>query len=168
MSNRDWEKELAEIDRRIAEGPAPDAPGQVVPDARAVQTRGAAGAPTRPPAPGPMAGAAPAVAGRRNWAATAGLVLRLAVTTLLLAGVIVWPYETRCGPWLAGYLATIGVTGLGALWTSAAAWRHRAAAVHVLSLAIFLAAGVYGAMEVLPRVGYAMPDPIHPAMWACR
>jgi hypothetical protein len=105
---------------------------------------------------------------RRHWKHTAGLLFRLLLTALLLAVVVVWPYETRCGAWLAGYLATIAVTGLAAIWTAVAAWRHRGAIVHVLSLGMLVAAAVYATMEVLPRVGYAVPDPAHPAMWACK
>jgi hypothetical protein len=164
MPDRDWQKELAEIDKRIssvstgemtAATPAPAAPPSKR-SAPALASREAAGA-------------GPTVAGqRRHWKATVGLTLRLLVTALLLAVVVVWPYATACGAWLAAYLATIGATALGALWTSVAAWRHRAPFVHVLGLGLFLAAGVYGAMEVLPRVGYAVPDAAHPATWVCR
>ena len=164
MPDRDWEKELADIDRRLGSVPADDdapppatAPAKgralpaVVPTARAS---------TAAPATTPVA--------RRHWKATAGLLMRLLVTAALLACVVIWPYETRCGPWLAGYLTTIGITALAALWTSIAAWRHRGAVVHVLSLAVLLTTGVYAGLEVLPRVGYAMPNPAHPAMWACK
>ena len=41
------------------------------------------------------------------------------------------------------------------VWT----WRHRAARAHVLSLLLVLWGLVLGAIEVLPRVGYAKPDP---------
>jgi len=163
MPDRNWEKELAEIDRRISSTPEE----ALAPDPALARVPAKAGAPAPRAAPAPASAVAPA-APRRHWKATAGLLVRVLLTALLLAGVVVWPYETRCGAWLAGYLATIAVTGLAALWTAVAAWRHRAALVHVLSLAMLVAAGVYGAIEVLPRVGYAMPDPNHPAMWACR
>ena len=162
MPDRDWEKELAEIDRRISSTPD-EAPAT---DTAPARVTAKAGTPA-PRAAAPASAVAPALP-RRHWKATAGLLVRVLLTALLLAGVVVWPYETRCGAWLAGYLATIAVTGLAALWSAVAAWRHRAALVHVVSLAMLVAATVYGAIEVLPRVGYAMPDPTHPAMWACR
>jgi hypothetical protein len=162
MPDRDWEKELAEIDRRIASAPPESAEAPPAP-------RGAAKGRDLPaPSRATAAAVTTAVPARRHWTATAGLLLRLGLTALLLAGVVAWPYETRCGTWLAAYLATIAATALASLWTSIAAWRHRGALVHVLSLGMLVTALVYGAMEVLPRVGYAMPDPAHPAMWACR
>jgi hypothetical protein len=163
MPDRDWEKELAEIDRKLTSAPTES---EVAPAARApAKTRPAPVAATaRDVGPGTPT----AVVGRRHWKATVGLLVRLVITAVLLAGVVIWPYETRCGPWLVGYLATIGVAALSAVWTAVASWRHRGALIHVLSLGMLVAAGVYGAIEVLPRVGYAMPDAAHPAMWACR
>ena len=167
MPDRDWEKELAEIDRRLASTPTDP---QVVPLPTARAPAQARPAPAALASPARDAGfAAPApVAARRHWKATAGLLVRLVIAAVLLTGVVIWPYETRCGPWLAGYLATVGAAALAAVWTSVASWRHRGALIHVLSLGMLVTAAVYGAIEVLPRVGYAMPDPAHPAMWACR
>jgi hypothetical protein len=165
MPDRDWEKELAEIDRKLASVPAE--PEVAPPPAGRVPAK-ARPAPVAPPARDVGVATAAPVAARRHWKATVGLLVRLLITAVLLAAVVIWPYDTRCGPWLAGYLATIGVTALSAVWASVASWRHRGALVHLLSLGMLVTAVVYGAMEVLPRVGYAMPDPAHPAMWACR
>jgi hypothetical protein len=161
MPDRDWDKELAEIDRRLS-----SVPEEAPPPAPAAPV-GRAPAPARPSEPARAATVAAPVA-RRHWKHTAGLLFRLLLTALLLAVVVVWPYDTRCGAWLAGYLATIAVTGLAAIWTAVAAWRHRGAIVHVLSLGMLVTAAVYAAIEVLPRVGYAVPDAAHPAMWACK
>lgn len=164
MADRDWEKELAEIDRRIASTPdealAPTAPAARAPGKTAVPAPGR-------PAPAAST-AAPVPAHRRDWKATVGLLFRILLVGVVLAAAVVWPYETRCGGWLAAYLATIGVAALGGIWSAVAAWRHRAAFVHLLSLGVVVTAAVLAAMEVLPRVGYAMPDPAHPAMWVCR
>lgn len=167
MPNRDWDKELADIDRRLA----------AVPDAPAATP--VAGTPAAPPTVvrkpnvadrAPVGGMPPVVTTtpRRTWKTNAALAFRLLLAVVLLACVVVWPYETRCGLGLGAYLGTIGVTVLAALWTSIAAWRHRTAALHVLGLAMLLAAGVYAGREVLPRVGYALPDADHPTVWACR
>ena len=168
MADRNWEKELADIDRRIASEPAtgavPVAPVATPNGAKAAAVPNGAVAPRSAPAGATTS----APTARRHWTATAGLLLRLALVGLLVAVIVVWPYDTRCGVWLSGYLATMVVAALGAIWSSVAAWRHRAALVHLLSLGALAATLVYGAIEVLPRVGYAMPNPAHPAMWACR
>jgi hypothetical protein len=46
-------------------------------------------------------------------------------------------------------------------------WRHRAAKAHTLSLLLVLWGLVLGAIDVLPRTGYAIPTQAHPAGWAC-
>jgi hypothetical protein len=158
MPERDWEKELAEIDRRIST--APEEPrGVAVPGGKAPATAPRAGA-----GQGPTVVTAP----RRTWKTTAALLFRLVLAAVLVACIVVWPYDTRCGIGLAAYVATIAVAGLASLWTSVAAWRHRSAALHVLGLSLLLASGVYAAREVLPRVGYALPDPLHPTIWVCQ
>jgi hypothetical protein len=84
-----------------------------------------------------------------------------------VTALLYWPYPSRCGVQLGYYLALVGVLGLTGLWTSVAAWRHRAAFVHLLGLTALVAAAVLGAREVLPKVGYAVPSPAHPAAWSC-
>jgi hypothetical protein len=49
------------------------------------------------------------------------------------------------------------------VWT----WRHRTARAHVLSLLLVVWGVVLGAIELLPRVGYAKPDPLRPTGWTC-
>jgi len=169
MPDRNWEKELADIDRRINSSPEPVPAGPAgaptAPVAMPTAPRGGREAPVRPAvATGPIVVTTP----RRTWKSNAGLAFRLLIAAALLAAVVVWPYEARCGVGLGAYLAAIGLTVLASLWTSIAAWRHRLASLHVLGLAMLLASGIYGAREILPRVGYAMPDADHPATWACQ
>ena len=45
---------------------------------------------------------------------------------------------------------------------------HRTARAHVLSLLLIVWGLLLGAMEVLPRVGYAKADAARPAGWSCR
>ena len=164
MSSRDWEKELAAIDRQLAS--IPDE--ALVPKPQAAPP--ATGARPQPvpaaarPAPGPVIVETP----KRRWRAIVGLLVRLAIGLAAVAAVVLWPYDARCGAGLAGYLAVVAVIGLAGLWTSVAAWRHRAAFFHVLGLALMVTSGVFAAREVLPRVGYAMPTMEHPAIWVCR
>ena len=164
-SSRDWEKELAAIDRQLA---------SVSDEALLAQNQPPA-APAVPARQAPVAPRAPAVAGpvivekpRRRWATVLGLLARLLLGVAAVVAVVLWPYEARCGLALAQYLAVVGVAGLAGIWTSVASWRHRAPLLHLLGLALVVTSGVFAAREVLPRVGYAMPTLEHPAIWACR
>lgn len=147
MADRDWAKELDKIDKHINAMPA-DAP----------PARGSASA---PPA------ATPAKEAPRATHAF-GVYARLGLAVLLGVAIILWPYEAKCGAGLAAYLAAIVVVVSGGVWASIWTWRHRAARAHTLSLLIVLWGLVLGALDVLPRIGYAKPTPQHPAVWACK
>jgi hypothetical protein len=164
VSSRDWEKELAAIDRQLASIPDEALAPQAPPAAPPAPGRQAMAAPRMQPAPGPVIVETP----RRRWQSTVGLLLRLLLGIAAVVAVVMWPYGARCGLALAQYLAVVGVMGLAGLWTSVASWRHRAPLVHVLGLALVVTSGVFAAREVLPRVGYAMPTLEHPAIWACQ
>ena len=98
---------------------------------------------------------------------TFGVFARLVLAVALGVGMLFWPYAAPCGVGLFGYLgATIAVAGAG-IWTSVWTWRHRSARAHFLSLLLVTWGIVLGAIEVLPRVGYARPTPQHPAVWFC-
>jgi hypothetical protein len=118
----------------------------------------AAGRTVGTPSPGP---------GRRGWRAQIALLLRVLLGTGIVAALIEWPYPAACGAGLGVYLGLVGALGLAGVTTSTSAWRHRAPFVHLLGLAMVVAAAVLGAREVLPRVGYAVPAPGTPTTWAC-
>jgi hypothetical protein len=96
-----------------------------------------------------------------------GVALRLALVLGLAGAIVFWPYPAPCGLRLAGYLAAIGMVGVGGLWVAAYTWRHRMAKTHALALLIVLWGLALAASEVLPRVGYARTDAQHPAQWRC-
>ena len=148
MSDRDWNKELSKIDRQL-ESISDDA----------LFPKPAAGAPPERRAE---------VRGKQESTRTWGVFLRLSLATLLGVAVLFWPYEARCGLGLGAYLAATSVVALGGLWSAVWAWRHRSARAHVLALLLVVWGGVLTAVEVLPRVGYAKPDPTRPAGWVCR
>jgi hypothetical protein len=167
MSNRDWDKELAEIDRRLAsvpdepQAPAPARPTPAPVAAPSMQAPSAAAQPPRrlgTPADAP---------GRRAMRTQIALLARLAFGAAVVAALVYWPYPARCGLGLGYYLALVSVLGLAGLATSVASWRHRAPLVHLLGILMLGAAGALGAREVLPKVGYAFPTPEHPASWSC-
>jgi hypothetical protein len=121
--------------------------------------------------PAPAKGAPPAakaaVAAKRETTRTWPAFLRLALATALAVGILFWPYPSRCGAGLAGYLAAISVVTLGGLWSSVWTWRHRTARAHILSLALVAYGLVLGAMEILPRAGYAKADATRPVGFSC-
>lgn len=138
---RDWDKELADIDKLIASSPAP------------AQVPAKAGQPARPSAKAGAAAAPAAPLGRRERL-TSWMWLSLAM--LLGVGLgFFWPYDRSCGLPLYGYLASIGAFGVASLWSTMWSWRTRAVVVHFVSIALMFGAAFLGAREVLPRIGYA-------------
>ena len=156
---RDWDRELADIDRLIEKMPA-RAPGDPPAPAGAPRSPGAPA--TRPGAmlPEPSSGAA-----RR---AARGQVIGTWVLLLLVAALgaflPVWPYVNDCGTGLMGYLGAVGAVVLGALWAAVLTWRHRRPVGHVLAVATLLWGLGLAAERVLPRIGYAAES----AEWICR
>jgi hypothetical protein len=161
MADPNWERELADLDRRL--GSIPD---------RAPATTTAPGGGRSLPNAVPAAAAERRTIGTaapapRGWRTQLALLLRVLVSAGIVAALLYWPYPSRCGAQLVYYLALVGALALTGLWTSVAAWRHRAAFVHVLGLVTVTGAAVLAAREVLPKTGYALPTVEHPAAWSC-
>ena len=146
---RDWDKELAEIDKVIATN--------------------------RNPSPAPAA--LPAAAGRSVTATAAPTAATVATrgrdklgvwfrALLGIAGAAVlpfWPYAKGCGTMLFLYLgATLTVTLLGIV-TMRSAWIHRRAVAHVAGLFVMMAGIAFAAIEILQRTSYAA---VHLG-WSC-
>jgi hypothetical protein len=149
---RDWDKELAEIDKLIAAG-AGDAPPPAMPTARGRAPAAAgAGAAATPRGLAPAGGRA-ALA---TWA-------RLLLGILLGAAMTQWPYVHGCGLPLAAYLLGVMAVMVASGWSLVASWRARAALAHALALGLLLWGLALAAREVLPRVGYAAQT----AGWVC-
>ena len=87
--------------------------------------------------------------------------------TALAVGILFWPYPSRCGVGLAGYLIAVAAVTVGGLWSSVWTWRHRTARAHVLSLLLVMWGLVLGAIEVLPHSGYSRADAKRPTGWSC-
>lgn len=138
---RDWDKELADIDRAIEKQGAPAPPGS--PPALAPGA-------TPPPVgiPGP---AAPSIA--RGSVAMTWFWMGLGV--LLAAALPLWPYGKGCGLQLFFYLGAATLALLAGATGAVHSWRARRGFAHVVSLLVIVFAGVMGAREVLPRIGYA-------------
>lgn len=146
MSGRDWDAEMKKIDRameKVSDEAMFPAKAAKTPEARA------------------------AAADTQRKTSTLGVFVRLSLAVALGVAVVFWPYGSRCGLGLAGYLGVVAVlTGAG-VWSAVWTWRHRAARGHVLALLIVLWGLILASIEVLPRTGYAVPTAAHPSSWAC-
>ena len=143
----DWDAELKKIDKQL-EGMSDSA---LIP------------APAKGAPPAAKAAVAAERATTRTWPA----FVRLSLASALGVGILFWPYPSRCGVGLAGYLVAVTAVTLGGLWSSVWTWRHRTARAHVLSLLLIAWGVVLGATEILPRIGYAKPDGARPVGFSC-
>src|SRR5215218_7748764 len=144
MADRDWDKELAKVDKQLASlsdeallGPEPAAvPAAKAEPVGAKKTKVSAAAPV-----------SSELRATTSWGVYARLTLSVAVGVAMLF----WPYPARCGVGLAGYLGAVGVVFASGVWSSVWTWRHRAGKAHTLSLLLITWGLVLGSMEVLPR-----------------
>ena len=142
MSDRDWDRELAKVDKQL----------ESMSDAQMFPER-------KDASPTEKAQVAGDRAATSSWPA----ILRLTLSVVLGVAVLFWPYATRCGVGLAGYLiAVVTVAGSG-VWSAIWTWRHRASRAHVLSILLIIWGLVLGSAEILPRVGYAKQS----LRWSC-
>jgi len=167
MADRDWDKELAKIDKQLASISDDALAGKP-----AAQGAGAAGAkapagkalgPARAPVAALPSGEPRVERETRGWQVYLRLLLSVAAGIALL----IWPYDTRCGTGLIGYLGATAIVTASGIWSGVWTWRHRAPRAHTVSLLLILWGMVLGSIQVLPRIGYGKPDPQHPATWAC-
>jgi len=162
MADRDWDKELAKVDKQLASlsdeallGPAAAAAPTPMAKSEPMGSKKAKVSASAPVSTEPKA--------TTSW----GVYARLTLSVLAGVAMLFWPYPARCGIGLAGYLGAVGVVFASGVWSSVWTWRHRAGKAHTLSLLLITWGLVLGSMEVLPRLGYAKPDANHPATWAC-
>jgi hypothetical protein len=142
---RDWDKELAEIDKVMARMPAP-AP----PKARA--------------APPDQAPAVPArVQATTSRFGVLGTWLRVLLGAALAIGITQWPYPTACGVNLAVYGTVILLVILAGAWSAVSSWRRQLGVAHVIAILVLIWGLVLAAREILPRIGYASEA----RSWSC-
>lgn len=146
-AQRDWDRELAEIDKLMAAGGADPGP--------------AAGQPRPTGAAMPRAGGGPGAVPSSRAALFTWVRLGLALT--LGAAMTQWPYTHGCGLQLSLYLGAVGAVVVASLWSMVSSWRTRSAFAHFLSIALLFWGVTLGARELLPRTGYARTA----ASWTC-
>ncbi|HEX3868275.1 MAG TPA: hypothetical protein VHV78_16035 [Gemmatimonadaceae bacterium] len=156
--DRDWDKELARVDKQLASMSDDELRDIASKPVRAGEAKPAESPP--PSKQNAVSGETPTT----SW----GVYARLALSVALGIAMVLWPYPDRCGFGLAGYLAAVIVVVASGMWSSVWTWRHRASRAHTLSLLIVLWGLILGSMEVLPRIGYAKADARHPSTWTCR
>ena len=152
---RDWDRELAEIDKLIAQNPVP----AQLPEKRgtAAQRHSGTGQSVQSPrAAVPLSPASGRYATLFTW-------LRLTLGLAVGVGMTQWPYTHGCGLSLAAYLAGVATVIVAALWSVVSSWRTRSGFAHFLSIALLVWGGALAAREVLPRIGYAKDT----ATWQC-
>jgi len=141
---RDWDKDLAAVDKAIDSWKA-TTPGTSAPAARPAPVVGSAKS-TEAPRKGAMA----------TW-------LRVSLVMALAVAVPFWPYPRDCGVNLMIYMGVVSLLIVAGIWGAASSWGRRMANAHVISLLTVAWGMALIAAEVLPRVGYAA----HRAWWMC-
>jgi hypothetical protein len=163
MSDRNWEAEMAKIDKQLASV----SDEALLAESKAVAPTKSAGrtmaaptvaAPARSAAP--AAASAPAAGAWRGW-------VKVAIAVGAAAGLMFWPWPASCGGPLIGFTAATGAVALLGVWSAVGTWRHRLGLAHVASLLVVVWGLALGAREVLPRVGYAAPTSERSEGWSC-
>jgi hypothetical protein len=143
---RDWDKELAEVDRLLNQLPSHREEQVAAQAAKRAQPAARAG------------GAAPDLGGGRigTWA-------RVGLGLLLGLGMPLWPYDHVCGIKLFIYLGGVLTVVVAGVWSSLSSWKRRMGTAHLLSQLLVIWGLVLTAQVVLPRTGYTHT----PATWFC-
>lgn len=144
---RDWDRELAEVDRLLNQLPT-------VREDRAaaeVAARRAPGAAGRLPG-----GTAPPEGWLGTWA-------RVGLGVLLGIAMPLWPYAHGCGFRLFIYMAGVLTVIVAGVWSSLSSWKRRLGLAHIVSQGLLIWGLVLAARVILPRAGYAQQA----ATWFC-
>ena len=149
---RDWDKEMAEVDRLLNKLPHADPHLQ-------------GGSP--PSGKRPRLSDTPTVPmGRVAGSGSGGQLstwARVILGLLIGIGMTQWPYSHGCGLRLIFYLCGVLAVITAGLWSSVSSWRRRLGFAHILSQGLIIWGLVLAAREVLPRVGYAKVE----GPWLC-
>lgn len=140
---RDWDKEMADIDRLLASD-KPQPPSAAPSGGAVVKSSGA-------PAVAPAARPSGTVSRPRD---AVGVWLKVLLGALGGAALLYWPYGKSCGPSLYLYLLGVLAVVSAGVWAMRGAWTHRRGWAHIVGLLVFLLGCGLAAAEILPRVGY--------------
>jgi len=141
--DRDWDKEMRDVDRLLAKLPYADPK---------------VGAGSEPTLRKPVA-----AVGQRSGPTVAGTWAKVGLGLAIGIGMTQWPYSHGCGLRLGFYLVGVAAVLVAGIWSGVSSWRRRLGFAHVLSHVLIVWGTVLAAREVLPRVGYAKAL----APWLC-
>jgi hypothetical protein len=155
QNERDWDKEMAEVDRLLKKLPNAD------PTLGRGSGSGAEPTLRRPgvtPTSATSTGSLYAVGGRLGTWAKVGLGVLVGI------GVApgVWPYSHGCGLRVMFYLLGVTTVVAAGVWASISSWRRRLGFAHVIAQVLIVWGILLMTREVLPRVG-AKPE----LPWLC-
>jgi len=160
MSDRNWEAEMAKIDKQLASV----SDEALLAESKAVAPAKAGGRTVAAPTvAAPARSAAPSVPTAGAWRGW----VKVAIAVGAAAGLMFWPWPAPCGGPLIGFTAATGAVALLGLWSAIGTWRHRLGLAHVASLVVVVWGLALGAREVLPRTGYAIPTSERSEGWSC-
>jgi len=142
--DRDWDRELAEVDRLLNQLPTHREEAAAAATKRTLVARG-------------QEQPAPASGGRIGTWARVGLGLLIGI------GMTQWPYTHGCGFKLFIYLGGVTTVILAGVWSSLSSWKRRMGTAHILSQGLVIWGMILAAREILPRIGYAKDA----ATWFC-
>ena len=143
---RDWDKELAEVDRLLNQLPSHREEQVAAQTSKRAQ-----------PAARPGTSAQDLGGGRIGTWARVGLGLLLGI------GMPLWPYDHACGIKLFIYLGGVLTVVVAGVWSSLSSWKRRMGTAHLISQLLVIWGLVLTAEVMLPRFGYAKT----PATWFC-
>ena len=144
---RDWDKELAEVDRLLNQLPSHREEQVAAQAAKRAQPAARPGGVSAPDGGGGRIG---------TWA-------RVGLGMLLGIGMPLWPYDHTCGVKLFVYLGGVLTVVVAGVWSSLSSWKRRMGTAHLLSQLLVIWGLVLTAEVLLPRFGYAKS----PATWFC-
>jgi hypothetical protein len=148
QKERDWDREMREVDRLLAKLPDADPSlGRGVPTVP-VSPRGGAHGAVQGTGVGPARGGA--------WVTT---WMRVGLGLALGVGMIVWPYTHACGLKLVFYLIGAATVTVAGVWTALSSWRRRLGWAHTLSIVLIIWGLALAGQQVLPRVYGKQPLP---------
>lgn len=146
---RDWDREMREVDKLLAK----------LPEAEPTLGRGV---PTVPVSPRPSVGGAPGVvhpagpARGRAWVTT---WMRVGLGLALGVGMLLWPYTHACGWRLGVYLVGATVVSVAGVWSALTSWKRRLGTAHTLSIVLIVWGLALAGRQILPRIYDKTPAP---------
>lgn len=149
QKERDWDREMREVDKLLARLPEADASlGRGVPTVPVSPRAHVAGGAAALEHAGPARG--------RAWLTT---WLRVGLGLALGVGMAVWPYAHACGPKLIFYLVGATAVSVAGVWSALTSWKRRLGIAHTLSIILIIWGLALAGRELLPRYYGKTPVP---------